>query len=172
MRRRVRLWLWGLLAAVVVLVGVMVWFIVAYYPAMGLAGVAQDDYRQVLTRAIQGRVRVEGRTFVSYDSMKYRTLGAGQAAYAWGVARCRAEDGATVLYWVTMRWDAKRGQWLRGSLQELVPAGDELYFDRHIPGQVRRACLVLREILGVVWSQLREAGTGVSAGLDLLISDL
>lgn len=171
MMRRTRVWMWGILAAMTVACVGFAWFVATYYPAMGLAGLPQDAYRQVLHRVILARVNVEDRTFIGYSSMTFRLVGKGGAAYAWGVAKCRAEDGSTVLYWVTLHWDPVRKQWLRGTLQELVPAGDELYFDRHIPGQVRRACLVLEEILGVVWSQIREARSGVVAVADLPIAD-
>ena len=104
--------------------------------------------------------------------MTFRPADQGQDAFAWGAARCRAADGATVFYWVSLRWSPQRGQWLRGRIRELAPAGSEIYFSRQIPGQAVRARLVLREILTGFWDRIREAWTDASAGAGLPRSGL
>lgn len=158
MIRRPGVWLLAPVLAVAVVAAGLTWFVGVSYPAMGLAGVSQAGYRQALDRVARSRAAIDGRTFAGFDSMTYRPGDTGGAAHAWGVARSRTAGGTTELYWVSLRWSPRDGQWLRVRVQELVPPGNELYFDRQYPSQVLRAQLALREILGGLWSQLREAG--------------
>ena len=159
MTRSVRLSLGALAVVLVLAVAGTVWFAGAAYPAMGLAGIPRDGYRQALERVARSRARVDGRTFVAFDSMTFRPADRGEAAFAWGAARCQAADGATVLYWVSLRWNPGRGQWVRGGVRELAPPGNEIYFGRNVPGQILRARLVLRELFAELRARFREAAS-------------
>lgn len=145
------------LGALVVAVGLLVWFGAWHYPAIGLAGIPKEGYRQAMDIAVRGMAASDGLTFTDWDFMKFRQVERGGEAYAWGAARCRAADGATAFYWVYLEWSKKRGQWLRNYSLELAAPDDEIYFTRTFPGQVARARLALGKILGQLVSHIREA---------------
>ncbi len=145
------------LGALVVAVGLLVWFGAWHYPAIGLASIPKEGYRQAMDIAVRGMTRSDGLTFEDWDFMKFRQVERGGEAYAWGAARCRAADGATAFYWVYLEWSKKRGQWLRNYSLELAAPDDEIYFTRTFPGQFARARLALGKILGQLASHIREA---------------
>lgn len=146
------------LAALAVLaVGGLIWFGAWYYPAMGLAGIPKDGYRQAMEKAARGMTASVGLTFEDFDFLKYREVARGGEAYAWGAARCRARDGSTAFFWIYLEWSGKRGQWLRNFSEELAAPDDEIYFTRQYPGQLTRARLILGKLLGQLAAHVREA---------------
>lgn len=157
--RNLRRLLYALLVMIVCGVGALVWFGAWYYPALGLAGIPKDGYRQAMDVAVRGMTASEGLTFQDWDFMKFRNVERGGEAYAWGAARCRAGDGSTSFYWVYLEWSKKRGQWLRNFSEELATPADEIYFTRTVPGQFLRARLALGKILGQLAAHVREART-------------
>ncbi len=155
--RMLRRALWAGLAVVVLAAGALIWFGAWHYPAMGLAGIPKDGYRQAMDIAARGMTASDGLTFTDWDFMKFRQVERGGEAYAWGAARCKAPDGSTSFYWVYLEWSKKRGQWLRNYSLELAAPDDEIYFTRTFPGQLGRARLALGKILGQLASRVREA---------------
>lgn len=149
--------LYALLAMLVLGVGALIWFGAWYYPAMGLAGIPKDGYRQAMDVAVRGMTASEGLTFLDWDFMKFRQVERGGEAYAWGAARCRSGDGSTAYFWVYLEWSKKRRQWLRNFSEQLAAPGDEIYFTRTFPGQFARARLALEKILGQLAAHVREA---------------
>ncbi len=148
----------GAFAAVIVLAaGILVWFGAWHYPALGLAGIPKEGYRQAMDRAARGMTAAVGLAFEDFDSLKYREVARGGEAYAWGAARCRAADGSTAFFWVYLEWSRKRGQWLRNYSLELAAPDDELYFTRTHPGQIGRAGLALGRLFGQLAAHVREA---------------
>ena len=158
-----------LLAGVVVVpvLAALAWFGSWYYPALGLAGIARADYRQAMEVTAQSVTRAKGFTLERFDFMKYRPFGTGDDAYAWGEVRCRAAAGSTAIYWISLEWSTKRGQWLRGEVEELATPDDEIYFSRHFPEQITRARLALHKILGRLLTHIREAQGGCPAASGL-----
>jgi len=156
----------GLGLAAVVLAGAagLVWFGAWSYPAMGLAGIPKDGYRQAMDVAARGMTASDGLVFKDFDFLKYREVERGGEAYAWGAARCQAADGSTTFYWVYLEWSKKRGQWLRNYSLELAAPDDEIYFTRFAPGQFGRARLAVGKLLGQLASRVREAVAARGAG--------
>lgn len=155
----------SLCAVAVVLAGIgaLIWFGAWYYPALGLAGIPKDGYRQAMTLAARGMTATDGLVFEDFDFLKYREVARGGEAYAWGAARCKAADGSTTFYWVYLEWSKKRGQWLRNYSLELAAPDDEIYFTRQNPGQFGRARLAGGKLLGQLASRVREALAARSA---------
>jgi hypothetical protein len=149
------------------LVAALIWFGAWYYPALGLAGIPKDGYRQAMTTAARGMTRSVGLTFEDFDFLKFRPVERGGEAYVWGVARCRAKDGSTSFFWIYLEWSRKRGQWLRNFSQELASPDDEIYFTRQTPGQIGRARLALSKLLGQLCAHVREARGAPPASPDL-----
>uniref|UniRef100_I2PYI7 Uncharacterized protein n=1 Tax=Desulfovibrio sp. U5L TaxID=596152 RepID=I2PYI7_9BACT len=145
------------LAVVILVLGAVVWFGTWYYPAMGLAGIPKDGYRQAMELAARGMAASEGLAYEDFDFLKFRQVERGGEAYAWGAARCRAADGSTSFYWVYLEWSKKRGQWLRNYSLELAAPDDEIYFTRFEPRQLGRARLALGKLLGQLAAHVREA---------------
>jgi hypothetical protein len=155
--RTLRLVLWAGGGMVIGLVAALIWFGAWYYPALGLAGIPKNDYRQAMDLAARGMTRSVGLTFQDFDFVKFRQVERGGEAYSWGVARCRAGDGSTSFFWIYLEWSKKRGQWLRNFSQELAAPDDEIYFTREFPGQVGRARLALSKLFGQLAAHVREA---------------
>ena len=151
----------GLLAVVLAGVGGLVWFGAWHYPALGLAGIPKDGYREAMDIAARGMTASDGLVFEDFDFCKYREVARGGEAYAWGAARCKAADGSTTFYWVDLEWSKKRGQWLRNYSLELAAPDDEIYFTRQYPGQLERARLALGKLLGQLAARIREARPGL-----------
>ncbi|MHC1790746.1 hypothetical protein [Solidesulfovibrio sp.] len=155
---RIRKWCGlGLLAVVLAGLGGLIWFGAWHYPALGLAGIPKDGYRQAMDIAARGMTASDGLVFEDFDFLKYREVERGGEAYAWGAARCKTVDGATTFYWVYLEWSKKRRQWLRNYSLELAAPDDEIYFTRQHPGQFGRAALAAGKLLGQLGSRLREA---------------
>lgn len=152
------------LAVLLLALGGLVWFGAWYYPAMGLAGIPKDGYRQAMERAARGMAAAEGLVYEDFDFLKFRQVERGGEAYAWGAARCRAGDGSTSFYWVYLEWSKKRGQWLRNYSLELAAPDDEIYFTRFAPGQLGRARLALGKLFGQLAAHVREARDGRAGG--------
>ncbi|MFP5259942.1 MAG: hypothetical protein ACLGQH_13040 [Acidobacteriota bacterium] len=165
MSRRVLKWA-GLSGLAVVLLAVagLIWFGAWYYPAMGLAGIPKDGYRQAMDLAARGMTESDHLVFEDFDFLKYREVARGGEAYAWGAARCKAADGSTTFYWIYLEWSKKRGQWLRNYSLELAAPDDEIYFTRFAPGQFGRARLAGGKLLGQLASRIREALSARAAG--------
>ncbi len=165
MSRRILTWA-GLSGLAVVLVAVagLIWFGAWHYPAMGLAGIPKDGYRQAMDIAARGMTKSDGLVFEDFDFLKYREVQRGGEAYAWGAARCKAADGSTTFYWVYLEWSKKRGQWLRNYSLELAAPDDEIYFTRFVPGQFGRARLAAGKLIGQLASRIREVLAARSAG--------
>ncbi len=144
-------------AVVLAGIGALIWFGAWYYPALGLAGIPKDGYRQAMDIAARGMTATDGLVFEDFDFLKYRDVARGGEAYAWGAARCKAADGSTTFYWVYLEWSKKRGQWLRNYSLELAAPDDEIYFTRQNPGQFGRARLAGGKLLGQLASRVREA---------------
>ncbi len=162
--RYARQGLWAALVLLLVGIGGLIWFGAWHYPALGLAGIPKDGYRQAMETAARGMTRSEGLAFEDFDFLKYRQVERGGEAYAWGVARCRAADGSTAFYWVYLEWSKKRGQWLRNYSLELAAPDDEIYFTREHPGQATRARLALGKLLSQLAAHIREARAAGAAG--------
>lgn len=154
-------------AAVLLGLAGLVWFGAWHYPAMGLAGIPRQDYRQAMEIAARGMTASEGLAYEDFDFLKYREVARGGEAYAWGAARCRARDGSTTFFWVYLEWSRKRGQWLRNYSLELAAPDDEIYFTRQFPGQLARARLALGKLLGQLAAHVREARGLAPDGRDL-----
>lgn len=161
--RALRLAGWSALGLTVLCVGLLVWFGAWHYPAFNLADLTKADYRQAMDRAARGMAASDNLTFEAFDFLKYREVSRGGEAYVWGAARCRTADGAAERYWVYLEWSAKRGQWLRNYSLVLAAPDDEIYFTRQTPGQLGRAALALRKLLGQLRSHVREVLAGPEA---------
>lgn len=149
-------------------VGALYWFAAWHYPAAGLSGIGQDQYDQAMGTVTRGLVLSRELTFNGFDFVKYRRIGQSyDMLYVWGVARCRSKAGATVLYWVSLEWNAKRNQWQRSEILELGAPGDEIYFTRRQPGQIARVKLALGKILDQLSNHIREAKLCAQPAADL-----
>lgn len=160
MSRAGRIFRRGLLALLpLIALGIwaVVWFFGSYYPTMGLAGISKSDYRLAMETVGKSRAAAEGLRFVAVEALKLRETGNDGDARVWGVARCLAKDGSTSFFWATLAWDKGKGQWRRGSIQELATPEDEIYFSREFPGQLLRARLALSKIGGQLAARVREA---------------
>ncbi len=145
-----------LLGVLLLAVACLVWFGAWRYPAYGLSDVPRRDYRRALEIAAKGIARSEGLMFEDFAFLKFREVERGSEAYAWGAARCLDENGGTEYAWVYLEWSRRRGQWLRNYSLVLAGPGEEMYFTRTHPGQLRRALLALEKILHMNRAHIRE----------------
>ena len=65
------------LAVIILVVGAVVWFGAWYYPAMGLAGIPKDGYRQAMELAARGMAASEGLAYEDFDFLKFRQVERG-----------------------------------------------------------------------------------------------
>jgi len=132
-----------------------------FYPAMGMDGLAKEQYQEAWERAAKGFCASSGLTYQGFapepGMLKYRTVEAGSEAYVWGAARCLTRDGRQRLAWIYLEWSSKRKLWLRNYSLVLADDDDEILYTPVFPRQLIRATTALSKIMRENARHVREA---------------
>lgn len=132
-----------------------------FYPALGMKGLAKEQYQEAWVHAAKGFCATTGLVYQGYapapGMLKYRPVGSGSEAYVWGTAKCLTPDGRQRLVWVYLEWSSKRSLWLRNSSLILADDDDEILYTPTFPGQLVRAATALSKIMQENARHVREA---------------
>lgn len=156
------------LAALVALsVGSFAVFNGYFYPALGMEGLAKEQYRQAWEGAAKGFCASADLVYQGFSPepgmLKYRAVESGSEAYVWGTARCLTPDGRSRLVWIYLEWSSKRKLWLRNNSLILADDDDEILYTPVFPGQLTRATTALSKMMRENARHVREAR--LAAGL-------
>lgn len=127
-----------------------------FYPPHGIADLGKEQNFAAWEQAAKDFCASSGLTYQGADLYKFRTVGTGPEAYAWGTAKCLTSDGRDRLAWIYLDWSTKRRKWMRNTLTVLADDDDEVYYSPTYPKQFGRAWTALSKIMSENARRARE----------------